>query len=204
MLPKARLIDPLTIPVPTEVRTARLRLSKASTSMASQLAEARSESYSSLFPWFHNEMGTQVEEAEAAWQELRLADQVQDFERRTVLSYYAFDREALIGMVGLRPFWRRGQVKLTYWVRSSVHRQGYGEAAVGAMVVFAFKALSARVVTTGHAEPNTGSARLARKLGFKQIARQPLACEAPDGTLVAGIGYAIEDVESLRTLSVTW
>ncbi|KZK76070.1 hypothetical protein PsAD13_05508 [Pseudovibrio sp. Ad13] len=62
----------------------------------------------------------------------------------------------------------------------------------------AFDALSARLVTTGHAEPNEGSARLARNLRFKEYARTPLACELPDGSLVSGVAYALQRADYLR------
>lgn len=72
------------------------------------------------------------------------------------------------------------------------------------MIRTAFKVLDARFVTTGHAAPNEASARLAQKLGFRQIAHQPLGCELPDGLLVDGISYAIEDISVLPPLHVSW
>lgn len=192
MSPKARLVDPLSISVPTEVATARIRLRAPAPPMAAALAEARAESYASLFPWFHAEMGTGADEANPEWQAEKIAAQLTAFDQREDLTYYIFDGARLLGMIGLRPIWRRGQIKLTYWIRGSAQRQGFGIEAVGEMVAFSFDTLSARLVTTGHAEPNIASARLAQSLGFEQIARQPLACEMPDGTLVAGIGYALE------------
>ncbi|TJZ84865.1 GNAT family N-acetyltransferase [Paracoccus hibiscisoli] len=74
---------------------------------------------------------------------------------------------------------------------------------MNAMIRTAFKVLDARFVTTGHAAPNTASARLAQKLGFRQIAQQPLGCELPDGLLVDGIAYAIENIAVLQ-LKVSW
>ncbi len=190
--PKARLIDPLKVHVPNQVETPRMLLKRASVSMAAALAAAKSESYASLHPWFHGDMGTEAEEADPDWQATQLSKQAQNFEQRTNLTYYAFKEEHLIGMVALQPVWRRGQMKLTYWIRTNAQRNGYATEAVTAMIAFAFDTLDARLVTTGHAEPNTASARLAQKLGFEQIARQPLAYELPDGTLVAGIAYGLE------------
>ncbi|ANT63125.1 GNAT family acetyltransferase (plasmid) [Salipiger sp. CCB-MM3] len=204
MPPKARPVDPLPISVPTEVETARLHLRRPLPTMADALAEARIESFASLHPWFHAEMGTEAEEADPGWQAARLAAEVTAFNQREDLTYYIFNADRLIGMISLRPLWRRGQIKLTYWIRASAQRQGYGLEAVGAMAVLAFDALSARLVTTGHAEPNLGSARLAHALGFEKVARQPLACELPDGTLVAGIGYARENRDGLKGHVVTW
>lgn len=190
--PKARLIDPMTVNVPNEVQTPRLRLKRASVQLALALAAARSESYASLHPWFHGDMGTEAEEGDPEWQATKLDQQSRDFEQRNNLTYYAFNEDHLIGMIALQPIWRRGQMKLTYWIRANAQRQGYATESVNAMNAFAFDTLDARLVTTGHAEPNTASARLAQKLGFQQIARQPLACELPDGTLVAGIAYGLE------------
>ncbi|WP_246053541.1 hypothetical protein [Paracoccus hibiscisoli] len=44
---------------------------------------------------------------------------------------------------------------------------------------------------------------MAQKLGFRQIAQQPLGCELPDGLLVDGIAYAIENIAVLQ-LKVSW
>ena len=75
---------------------------------------------------------------------------------------------------------------------------------MNAMIRTAFKLLDARFVTTGHAAPNEASARLAQKLGFRKIAHQPLGCELPDGLLVDGVAYAIDDISALSPLNVSW
>ncbi|TMV91070.1 GNAT family N-acetyltransferase [Thioclava sp. BHET1] len=166
MSPKARARDPRLISLPSDVRAARLRLRRPASSMARALADAWAEGYSSLYPWFHAEMGSKTQEAEAGWQEARLARQIRDFEAQKSLSYYVLEGDTLIGMVGLLPIWRRGQFKLTYWIRPTAQRKGYGLEATGAMVVLSFQALDARLVTSGNAEPNIGSARLAQASAF--------------------------------------
>ena len=71
------------------------------------------------------------------------------------------------------------------------------------MIRTAFQVLDGRFGTTGHAAPNEASERLAQKLGFRKIAHQPLGCELPDGLLVDGIAYAIEDISVLPPLNVS-
>lgn len=149
-------------------------------------------------------MGTRADEARTGWQAARLAERADAFDRRAAPSYYLFEQERLLGMVGLLPLWRRGQVTLSYCLRSTAQRKGYGAEAVAATAVFTVRALDARLITTCHAEPKTASARLARRLGVQQVARHPLACEMPDGTLVAGIGHALEDVGHLNGRAVSW
>lgn len=202
-LPYARLIDPASYLLPDIVRTPRLQLRPPTVDDAAAVAQARGESYAELLPWFHQLMGQPSQEHDARWQSERLAQAVESAQRRERLPYLAWASGTCIGAVDLIPVWRRGQFRLSYWVRSSASGQGYGAEAVNAMIRTAFKALDARFVTTGHAAPNTASARLAQKLGFRQIAHQPLGCELPDGLLVDGIAYAIEDIAVLPPLNVS-
>ncbi|WP_405401371.1 GNAT family N-acetyltransferase [Paracoccus sp. Ld10] len=203
-LPYARLADPASYALPQVVRTSRLLLRPTAVDDAAALAEARSESYAELFPWFHPVMGTPDQENDAQWQSERLAQSAEAARRRERLSYFAWAWGACVGAVDLVPLWRRGQFRLSYWVRSSAAGQGYGAEAVNAMIRTAFEVLDARLVTTGHAAPNAASARLAQKLGFRQIAQQPLGCELPYGLLVDGIACAIEDIALLPPLNVSW
>ena len=204
MLPKARLIDPLSISVPERVQTKHLQILKPAESTAAQLAEARAESFDELWPWFHEVMSDRDQEASQSWQATQLGEQIRLFDLRERLPFSIFHEGKFIGFIELLPIWRRGQFRLTYWIRSQWAQRGYGSEAVSAMVVVAFDALSARLVTTGHAEPNEGSARLARKLGFKEFARTPLACELPDGSLVSGVAYELQNADHLRVPEVRW
>ena len=204
LLPYARLTDPASYVLPQIVRTPRLLLRSATADDAAAVAQARGESYAELLPWFHQVMGKPDQEHDAQWQSERLTQAAEAAQRRERLPYLAWASGTCIGAVDLIPVWRRGQFRLSYWVRSSASGQGYGAEAVNAMIRTAFKVLDARFVTTGHAAPNTASARLAQKLGFRQIAQQPLGCELPDGLLVDGIAYAIEDIAVLPPLNVSW
>lgn len=190
--------------LPQIVQTPRLQLRPAVMDDATAVAQARRESYAELSPWFHQSMGKVDQEGDAQWQSERLAQDVEAANRRERLSYLAWASGRCVGAVDLMPIWRRGQFRLSYWVRSSASGQGYGAEAVNAMIRAAFELWDARLATTGHAAPNAASARLAQKLGFRQIARQPLGCEMPNGLLVDGIAYAIEDVAVLPPLKASW
>ncbi|WP_111560180.1 GNAT family N-acetyltransferase [Paracoccus sediminilitoris] len=203
-LPYVRLVDPASYLLPDIVRTPRLQLRPPTVEDAAAVAQARGESYAELLPWFHQIMGQPSQEHDARWQSERLAQAAEAAQRRERLSYLAWASSACIGGVDLIPVWRRGQFRLSYWMRSSASGQGYGAEAVNAMIRTAFEVLDARLVTTGHAVPNTASARLAQKLGFRKIAHQPLGCELPDGLLVDGIAYAIEDIAVLPPLEISW
>lgn len=203
-LPYARLEDPASYMLPQIVQTPRLQLRPAAIDDAAAVAQARDKSYAELLPWFHQSMGKPDQEGDAQWQSERLSQDVEAAHRRERLPYLAWASGSCVGAVDLMPIWRRGQFRLSYWVRSSASGQGYGAEAVNAMIRVTFKALDARLVTTGHALPNAASARLAQKLGFRQIAQQPLGCEMPDGLLVDGIAYAIGDVAVLPSLTVSW
>ncbi len=203
-LPYARLTDPASYVLPRIVRTPRLRLRPATAGDAAAVAQARDESYAELLPWFHQVMGRPDQERDTQWQSERLTQAAEAAQRRERLPYLAWASSTCVGAVDLIPVWRRGQFRLSYWVRSSASGQGYGAEAVNAMIRTAFKLLDARFVTTGHAAPNEASARLAQKLGFRKIAHQPLGCELPDGLLVDGVAYAIDDISALSPLNVSW
>ncbi|WP_108500838.1 GNAT family N-acetyltransferase [Paracoccus indicus] len=203
-LPYARLADPTSYELPQTVRTPRLQLRPVTADDAAAVRQARGESYAELLPWFHELMGTPDQEHDLQWQSKRLAQAAEAAQRRERLPYLAWASGVCIGAVDLIPLWRRGQFRLSYWVRSSASGKGYGAEAVNAMIRISFEVWDARLVTTGHAAPNTASARLAQKLGFRKIAHQPLGCELPDGLLVDGIAYAIENVSVLPPLKVSW
>ncbi|KZK76069.1 hypothetical protein PsAD13_05507 [Pseudovibrio sp. Ad13] len=102
-MPKARLVDPLSIPVPEQVLTNRLQMLKPTLHVAAQLAEARTESFSDLLPWFHEVMGDRDQEASQSWQTAQLAEQVRSFELRERLPFYIFDEGKFIGYIELLP-----------------------------------------------------------------------------------------------------
>ena len=142
--PYARLKDPASYVPPRIVRTSRLDLCPASVDDAAAVAQARGESHAELVPWFHGTMGNPGHERDARWQSERLAEAVEAAQRRERLSYLAWASGVCVGAVDLIPQWRRGQFRLSYWVRSSACRQGYGAQAVNAMIRAAFGALDAR------------------------------------------------------------
>ena len=190
MTARARTTAPWTIAVPERIATSRLVLAPPCAGDGPALAAAIRDSDDALRPWFHADMGPPAQEADPRWQTAAAARHAARFHARDRLPYLAWRGGTLTGFVESNPDWRAGRHRLSYWIRTGHHRQGYATEAVGAVIAMLFDTLDARVVTTGHAAPNTGSAALAHRLGFERIARQPHAHEMPDGTLVDGIAYA--------------
>jgi RimJ/RimL family protein N-acetyltransferase len=168
------------------------------------IAEAVAESYDALHPWFHEGLGDREREGSPVWQEMIAVRFLAQFLARERLPFYAFAQDTLCAFVELRPDWRVGRHRLSYWVRPSMTGRGIGTEAVGAITRYAFGALDARMVTVGHAESNAASAALIARLGFELTARQPLGYEMPDGTLVDGLAYAMRDPVQLPKLAVRW
>lgn len=189
---------------PVPVRTDRLLLRPPAVGDGTAIAEAVAESYDALHPWFHEGMGDKEREVSPVWQEMVAVRFLAQFLARERLSFYAFAQDTLCAFVELRPDWRVGRHRLSYWVRSSMTGRGIGTEAVGAITRYAFGALDARVVTVGHAEGNDRSAALIARLGFEPTARQPLGYEMPDGMLVDGLAYAMCDPVRLPKLAVRW
>lgn len=204
MQPKARNIDLLTVNVCETVRARRLVLCKPALADSAALAKVKSESFAELVPWFHHEMGTREQEADPHWQATKILSYQNGFAARERLPYFIWEGEELIGLIELIPNWRRGHFRLIYWLSSSKTKRGYGTEAVTAITRFAFEALDARLVTTGHAEPNISSQKLAIRLGFNVYSRHPFACELQDGSLVTGVAYEMQNPEKLPELQVSW
>ena len=201
---KARSPNPVFLDVPVPVRTSRLLLRPPTVGDGTAIAEAVAESYDELHPWFHEGLGDREREAAPVWQEMVAVRFLSQFLARERLPFYAFAEGALCAFVELKPDWRVGRHRLSYWVRSSMTKRGIGTETVGAITRYALEALDARVVTVGHAEGNVGSAALIRRLGFEPFARQPLGYGMPDGTLVDWHAYAVGDPARLPDFTVQW
>ena len=204
MAPRARAVEAAFVAVPVPIRTPRLVLRPPRAGDGAALADAMVESYDALHPWFHQAMAERRIETSTVWQEVVACRFQAQFAARERLPFLAWSGEILAAFAELKPDWRVGRMRLSYWVRSSMTQRGIGAEAVNALSRFAFGALKARLVTVGHAEPNAASARLIASLGFEPIARQPLGHEMPDGTLVDGLGYVLSGPDRLPDLAVSW
>lgn len=201
---RARSLDPVFLNVPLPIHTDRLLLRAPTRDDGVAIAEAVAESYDALYPWFHEGLGDRERESDPIWQEMVAVRSLAQFLARERLEFYAFSNDFLCAFVALRPDWRIGRHRLSYWVRTSMTGQGVGTEAVGAITRYAFQALDARVVTVGHAEGNARSAALVERLGFDPIARQPFGYEMPDERLTDGIAYAMCDPTRVPAQSVRW
>ena len=197
--------EPHAIPAPVPIRTPRLMLRPCREGDGTALAEAVAESFDALRPWFHVGLGPREREVDPTWQEVVACRHLARFKARERLALLAFDGDRLVALVELiHPDWRRRAFGLSYWVRTSAQRRGYGTEAVGAATRWAFGALEARRVTVGHAVPNRASAALIARLGFAPVSRMPRGAEMPGELFVDGLGYAMTDPAPLPPLDVRW
>jgi RimJ/RimL family protein N-acetyltransferase len=109
-----------------------------------------------------------------------IAQRALDWENETRFSWAVADQltGALLGEVLLKELdLDAGVGEAGCWTHPSARGQGLATEALGAMIRFAFGGLGIRVISYRHETANTGSARVAAKLGFSQV-------EAVDGTTV--------------------
>ena len=100
----------------------------------------------------------------------------------------------IIGVVGFHT--RDEDIGFGYWIARDHWGQGYAtEAGRGALEVG--RALGHRRVTAGHYVDNPASARVLRKLGFRETGEvRPTFCRARGGDLVLSRRYALEFAEA--------
>ena len=196
---------PRLVAAPFPIRTPRLNLRPCKEGDGARLAEAVAESWAALRPWFHEYMGPRAVEADAGWQEGVARRYLSQFHSRERLPFLAWDGAGtLVAFAELIPDWPTAKFALSYWVRRSKHRSGYGLEAANALTRYAFGALAADRVTATCAAPNRASANLVAKLGFEQIARPPLSYRMPDKTRVDERVFALSDPSRLPALVVSW
>jgi RimJ/RimL family protein N-acetyltransferase len=100
----------------------------------------------------------------------------------------------IIGAVGLHQ--ESEGLELGYWIARNRWGRGYAtEAARGALEVA--RALGHRRVLAGHYVDNPASARVLRKLGFRETGEiRPTFCRARGGELVLARRYALDFAEA--------
>lgn len=194
------------IDVPVPIWTERLELRSCQDGDGAALADAISESYDDLYPWFHDGLGPRDLETSPAWQDVVACRSLAQFKARERLQFLAWQGEGqLVGSIEFfQPDWRRRSFHLAYWVRSSLQQQGYGVEMLASILRYSFDVLAARRILVGHAAPNKASAALIAKLGFRELSRLPMGSEMPDGTFVDGISYVMTDSSRLPATKVRW
>lgn len=100
----------------------------------------------------------------------------------------------LIGICGYSPA-TNGAVEIGYWLGKDYWGKGFATEAARALIGYAFNKAGVKRITCGHFAENAASARVIRKLGFKEIGREPHWCEARQ-TFVDAVRY-----EQRRTLT---
>ncbi|MDP9196319.1 MAG: GNAT family N-acetyltransferase [Pseudomonadota bacterium] len=203
---KAFTTDPVLVDVPMPIITPRLIIRPVQAGDGKTIAEASAETLDQLYLWM--DWARNREDAgNPELKEIYARKAWSRFQNREDLSMIGIERTTGTPVVftGLHGAdWRIRRFEIGYWIRKSAQGKGYATEAANALLRYAFGALSARVVTIGHAEGNEASRAIIEKLGFTHAIRQPWNCEMPDGTLVDGHGYYRTHTEGLPPLDVTW
>ena len=153
------------IPVPGEIRSARLLLRPLQEPDAGQILAAIGESREHLAPWL-------------AWPpNIQTVDDARDlclrwaakWTLRTDLGFGIFNREdgRFLGAIGLHdPNWGLRSFEIGYWLRTTAVGGGYVTEAVQLMAVMAFEVLDARRVEIRLDPNNLSSRRVPERLGI--------------------------------------
>lgn len=192
---------PWKLALPLPIITDRLVLRPCREGDGTSLAEAITESYDTLYPWFHDGMGPCEIETSPEWQEGVACRSLAKFKSRERLQFLAWiSDDTLAGSIELfEPDWDERTFKLSYWLRPSQARQGYMSESAEAILDFAFNVLRARHITATHAAPNGKSAALIEKLGFKGLSITPNAHVMPDGKKVDEITHIIKKTDAAKS-----
>ncbi|KQP23509.1 GNAT family N-acetyltransferase [Pseudorhodoferax sp. Leaf267] len=161
---------PTTIPrdIAPALRTGRLLLRRARAGDGQAIHEAVVESLDDLrawpasLPWARAEPSVAASEAFARESEAAFA-------ARTTLTYFAFNAEGrFVASTSLQNIdWSVPQFEVGFWCRTSSHRKGYGQEAVGALVQYALTGLDARRVYSLTDARNTASRALCERVGLQ-------------------------------------
>ena len=167
--------DPKTLDIPMPIVTPRMIIHVADETMAQDYYDAKQEAWDSLsqwMPWATEDEKKRPISATASF--LRSAHA--QFLNRESLMMAAYDRASgqFCGSTGLQDIdWTVRSMEIGYWIRQSFQGQGRAGELGNALARYAFAALQAQCVTTGHAEGNDASRRTIEKLGFDKIGVRP-------------------------------
>jgi RimJ/RimL family protein N-acetyltransferase len=199
-------IDPVLIDVPMPIVTPRLMLRPPQAGDGKAVHEARRESWPELFKWgiwTHKPL----EEMTVEHDELFCRKKHAKFILREDIPLLSFNRQSgiFLGGAGLHKCdWERRIFTVGYWVRTGQTGQGYATEVAAALVRYAFAALSARKVSTFHAEGNAASQRVIEKVGFEREGVLRMQHGFLDGLLVDEYWYGLLNDKNLSPLDVQW
>jgi RimJ/RimL family protein N-acetyltransferase len=160
-------IPPLLRDFPDHFETQRLLIRAPRPGDGKAINEAVHESLTELqawMPWAYDEQTVEYSESYAR----RFAAKFALREDLAMLMFRKSDGQ-LVGGTGLhRIDWSIPKFEIGYWLRTSVHGQGYMTEAVNGLTRFAFGTLDAERVEIRCDERNEKSAAVARRAGYTQ------------------------------------
>jgi RimJ/RimL family protein N-acetyltransferase len=174
-------MNPLLLDVPESITSERLIIRAPQPGDGAAMNAAIHESLAELRPWMPwANQAPSLDESEAHVRRGRARWQL-----REDLPLLLFLKDGTyVGGSGLhRINWDVPKFEIGYWLRTSMHGNGYMTEAVNAIAAFAFDVLKARRVEIRMDDRNTASWRVAERCGFTQEALLRNDTLATDGTL---------------------
>jgi RimJ/RimL family protein N-acetyltransferase len=188
--------------VPEEFQTDRLHLRAPRPGDGDELRAAITESLAELRPW----LPWAQEAPDAQWSEENVRVARADFLLRRDLRFPIYLRsmpEIMVGSTGLhRIDWDAGRFEIGYWIRTRFAGQGYATEAARGIGAFAFRELGAERLEIWCDARNTGSAAVARRLGFRLEGTLRDRYRASDGTLSTDLVFGLLRAEADSALGL--
>ncbi|MFA7277257.1 MAG: GNAT family N-acetyltransferase [Pseudobdellovibrionaceae bacterium] len=198
-----RILDPILIDIPMPIRTPRLIIRNVLPGDGAALFAAKRESWDDLTPWMpwtREGIGT-LEDTEKIIRQ----NHAKYILREDMMMIALTPDGEFVAATGLHRFdWEFRSFEIGYWVRSSLHHQGFASEIAGALTRFAFGALAARRVMICAATPNAASRRVIEKLGFGLETLRAADSLLPDGTVTGSAEYVRYNTDGLPELDVHW
>ncbi len=196
------MTSPILRHVPEEFQTERLVLRAPRPGDGEELRAAITESLAELRPWLP--WAQEAPDTQSAEENVRFARA--DFLLRRDLRfplYLRSDPEVLVGSTGLhRIDWAADRFEIGYWIRTRFAGQGYATEAARGIAAFALRELGAQRLEIWCDARNTGSAAVARRLGFHLEGTLRDRYRASDGTLSTDLVFGLLRAEAEAALGI--
>lgn len=184
---------PILREVTEELRTPRLVLRRPRAGDGLTVREAVVESLEALRAWPAS-LPWAMQEPTVEASEVFCRESAADFVKRTLLAYFAFERESdrFVASCSLhRIDWAVPKFEMGFWCRTSRHRRGYATEAVSCLAQYALGPLGARRVECVVDEENRACRGLCEKIGMRLEGVLRNERVTPDGQLRNTCIYAI-------------
>ena len=197
--------NPILTDIPEVIETSRLLLQVPKAGFGREVHEAILDGYDEYIKWVSwPSTPPPPESVEKDCRKHHAEFILRDFIRYLIIEK---DSKRVIGRFGfpsLMAFWSIPQFGISYFIRKSARKQGYGTEATHALTLFAFKELKAQKVEIHCDAENTSSQRIPQALGFSLECTKKGSWPRPDNKLADIQIYSLFSDNLLPKWEVKW